>query len=57
MLQKSRYSEDDMPPAPSPPIAREISLDGVPQLGSLDRVVRRKSSIERELVTELHKVS
>lgn len=46
-----------MPLPPTPPLVREISLDGPQQLTSLDRTIRRKSSIERELVAELHKVS
>lgn len=57
-MQKSLYKEDDLPLPPTPPLVREISLDGPQQLGSLEnRTIRRKSSIERELVAELHKVN
>ncbi|XP_017774208.1 PREDICTED: uncharacterized protein LOC108560979 [Nicrophorus vespilloides] len=49
-VQKSRYAEDDMPPPPSPPHMREVSLDTIvaSKHGSLERVPRRETSLDRE---------
>ncbi|XP_065157765.1 disks large 1 tumor suppressor protein isoform X3 [Atheta coriaria] len=49
-IMKSRYADDDMPPPPSPPTAREVSLDAVapPKQGSMERISRRETPIQRD---------
>ncbi|XP_049821395.1 disks large 1 tumor suppressor protein-like isoform X4 [Aethina tumida] len=54
-IQKTRYAEDDMPPPPSPPQIRDaINLDNHSRQGSLERGIRRKSSLDREQIIKEH---